>query len=45
MELLYMKIFYHLLEPYLDFFTFPAHKTGWGVRYPGLGIFTPTLNS
>ena len=43
MELLYMKIFDLLLEPNLDFLRFPKHKTGWGVRYPGLGIFTPTI--
>ena len=40
-----MKIFYLLLEPDLDFFTFPEHKTGLGVRYPGQDIFTPTLYS
>ena len=45
MELLHMNIFYLLLEPDLDFFRFPKHKTGWGVRYPGQGIFTPTLYS
>ena len=43
MELLHMKVFDLLLEPDLDFFRFPKHKTGWGVRYPGQGIFTPTL--
>ena len=43
MDLLHMKIFYLLLEPDLDFFRFPKHKTGWGVRYPGQGIFTPNL--
>ena len=32
-----------MLEPDLDFFRFPKHKTGWGVRYPGQGIFTPTI--
>ena len=45
MELLHMKISDLFLEPDLDFFTFPKHKTGWGVRYPGQGIFTPTLYS
>ena len=46
MELLYMKISDLFLEPDLDFFfTFPKHKTGWGLRYPGQGIFTPTLYS
>ena len=25
-----------LLEPDLDFFRFPKHKTGWGVRYTKL---------
>ena len=44
MELLYMKISDLSLEPDLDFLRFPKHKTGWGVRYPGRGIFTPTLN-
>ena len=29
MELLQMKIFDLLLEPDLDFFRFPKHKTGW----------------
>ena len=24
------------------FLRFPKHKTGWGVRYPRWGIFTPT---
>ena len=38
-----MKIFDLLLELDLDFFRFPKHKTGWGVRYPGQGIFTPTI--
>ena len=41
MEQLHMKISDLLLEPDLDFFRFPKHKTGWGVRYPGQGIFTP----
>ena len=45
MELLYMKISDLLLEPDLDFLRFPTHKTGWGLRYPGQGIFTPTLYS
>ena len=43
MELLHMKIFDLLLEPDLDFFRFPKHKTGWGVRHPGQGIFSPTI--
>ena len=43
MELLYMKISDLLLEPGLDFLRFHKHKNGWGVRYPGQGIFTPTL--
>ena len=43
MELLHMKIFDLLLEPDLDFLRFPKHETGWGVRYQGRGIFTPTL--
>ena len=43
MELLRMKISDVLLEPDLYFLRFPKHKTGWGVRYPGQGIFTPTL--
>ena len=43
MELLHMKIFDLFLEPDLDFLRFPKHKTGLGVRYPGQGIFTPTL--
>ena len=42
MELLHIKIFDLLLEPDLDFLKFPKHETGWGVRYPGQGIFTPT---
>ena len=41
MELLHMKIFDLLLEPDLDFFRFPKHETGWGIRYPGQGIFSP----
>ena len=45
MELLYMKIFDILLEPDLDFLRLPKDKTGCGVRYPGQGIFTPTLYS
>ena len=43
MELLHMKISDLLLEPDLDFLRFPKHKTGWVVRYPGQGIFVPTL--
>ena len=43
MELLHMKISDLLLDPHLDFLSFPKHKTGWGVRYPGRGIFTPTI--
>ena len=43
MELLYMKISDLLLDPHLDFLRFPKHKTGWGVRYPGRSIFTPTI--
>ena len=43
MELLYMKISDLLREPDLDVLRFPKHKTWWGVRYPGQGIFTPTL--
>ena len=43
MELLYMKISDLLIEPDLDFLRFTQHKTGWGVRYPGRGIFSPTL--
>ena len=45
MELLHMKKFDLLLEPDLDFFRFPKHKNGWGLRYSGQGIFTPTLYS
>ena len=36
-----MQIFDLLLEPDLDFLSFLKHKTGWGVRYPGQGIFIP----
>ena len=45
MELLHMKISDLLLDPHLDFLSFPKHKTGWGggVKYPSQGIFTPTL--
>ena len=43
MALFHMKIADPLLEPDLDFLRFPKHKTGWRVRYPGQGIFTPTL--
>ena len=45
MALLHMKISDLFLEPDLDFLRFPKHKTGCGVRYPGQGIFTPTLYS
>ena len=41
MELLHMKIFDLLLEPDLDFLRFSKHEPGWGLRYPGQGIFTP----
>ena len=30
MELLPMKICDLLLDPHLDFLSFPKHKTGWG---------------
>ena len=43
MELLHIKICDLLLDPHLDFFRFHKHKTGFEVRYPGQGIFTPTL--
>ena len=45
MEQLHMKMFDLLLEPDFEFFRFPKNKTGWGwgVRYPGQGIFDPTL--
>ena len=43
MALLHMKISDLLLDPHLDFLRFPKHKTGLGVRYPGRGIFIPTL--
>ena len=43
MELLYMKISDLLLEPDSDFLRYPKHKTGLGWRYPGQGIFTPTM--
>ena len=43
MEQLHMKISDLLLDPHLGFLRFPKHETGWGVRYPGQGIFTPTL--
>ena len=43
MELLHMKISDLLLEPDFDFLRFPNHDTGWGLRYPGQGLFTPTL--
>ena len=45
MALLHMKTSDPLLYPHLDFLRFPKHKTGCGVRYPGQGIFTPTLYS
>ena len=45
MALLHMKKSDPLLELDLDFLRFPTPKTGWGVRYPGQGIFTPTLYS
>ena len=45
MELLHMKTSDPLFYPHFGFFRFPKHKTGWGVRYPGQGIFTPTLYS
>ena len=41
MKLLQMKIFDLFLD--VDFFRFPKHKTWWRVRYPGRGIFTPTI--
>ena len=31
-----MKIFDLLLEPLVDFFRLPKHKTGWGIR-----VFSP----
>ena len=43
MALSHLKISDLLLDPDLDFLRFPKHKTGWGVRHPGQGIFTPTL--
>ena len=45
MDLLYMKVFHLLVEPDFDFLRFPKHKTECGVRYPGEGIFNPTLYS
>ena len=42
MELLHLKIF-DLRTWCVDFIRFPKHKTGWGVRYPGQAIFTPTI--
>ena len=45
MALLHMKKSDPLLELDLDCLRFPTRKTGWGVRYPGQGIFTPTLYS
>ena len=41
MELLQIKIFDLFLEPDLDFFRFPKHKTWWGVRYSSQGISPP----
>ena len=41
MELLHMKIFDLLLEPDLDFFRFPKHKTGWGGKIPRPGYLHP----
>ena len=32
-------------ETELDFFKFQKHENGWGARYPGQSIFTPTLSS
>ena len=29
----------------MDFFKFHKRENGWGARYPGQGIFTPTLSS
>ena len=29
----------------LDFFKFQKRENGWRARYPGQGIFTPTLSS
>ena len=43
MALFHMKISDPFLEPDFDFLRFPKHITGWGIRYPGQGIFTPTL--
>ena len=34
MELLHVKIFDLLLEPDLDFLSFPKHETGWGGKIP-----------
>ena len=45
MEILHMKISDLFLEPDLDFFRYPKHKTAWWVRYSGQGIVTPTLYS
>ena len=45
MALFHMKNSDPLLELDLDFLRFPKHNTGWGVRYPGQGTFTPTLYS
>ena len=45
MELLHMKTSDPLLYPHLDFLYCLNIKLGGGVRYPGQGIFTPTLYS
>ena len=45
MKLLHMKIYELFWDTELDFFKFYVHKTGWGAKYPGQGIFTPTLYS
>ena len=34
MELLHMKISDLLLDPHLDFLSFPKHKTRWGYLNP-----------
>ena len=43
MEQLYMNIAELFWDSEFDFLRFHAHNTGWGARYPGQGIFTPTL--
>ena len=45
MELLDMEIIERFWDTILDFLRFHLHKTGWGARYLGQGIFTPTLYS